>query len=126
MKSFIVLALVVLLGPVAVGQHQTFTVIPDASDVKIRLNTTHEVVNGTFHVQSGSINFDLTSPSMSGTVVVAAGSGKTGNNSRDKKMNDILKVDQFSNISFAPKTYTGTIVPSGDSNIQVSGVFTLL
>jgi hypothetical protein len=64
---------------------------------------------------------------MSGSVVVLAGSGKTGNDSRDKKMNkDILKVDEYTTVSFAPKIYTGTIAPSGDSTIQVSGVFTLL
>jgi polyisoprenoid-binding protein YceI len=64
---------------------------------------------------------------MSGSVTVLAGSGKTGNDSRDKKMNkDILKVDQYTTVSFAPKNYTGTITPSGDSTIQVSGVFTLL
>ena len=56
------------------------------------LNTTHEVVNGTFHVQSGSIEFDRSAPKISGSVVVLAGSGKTGNGSRDKKMNkDILQ-----------------------------------
>ncbi|WP_158750531.1 YceI family protein [Acidobacterium sp. S8] len=127
MKSFAVLALAVILGPAALAQHQTFTVNPDASDVKMKLNTTHEVVNGIFHVQSGSINFDRTASNISGTVIVAAGSGMTGNDSRDKKMNkDILKVDQFSTVSFAPKTYNGTIAASGDSTIQVSGVFTLL
>ena len=127
MKSFAVLALAVILGPAALAQHQTFTVNPDASDVKMKLNTTHEVVNGTFHVQSGSINFDRTASNISGTVSVAAASGKTGNDSRDKKMNkDILKVDQFATVSFAPKTYDGMIAASGDSTIQVSGVFTLL
>jgi polyisoprenoid-binding protein YceI len=39
---------------------------------------------------------------------------------------DILKVDQFATVFFTPKTYTGTIAASGDSTIQVSGVFTLL
>jgi hypothetical protein len=127
MKSFALLALAVILAPAALAQHQTFAVNPDASEVKIKLNTTHEVVNGTFHVQSGSINFDRTTSHISGIVIVAAGSGKTGNDSRDKKMNkDILKVDQFATVSFAPKTYTGTIAASGDSTIQVSGVFTLL
>jgi hypothetical protein len=127
MNSFAVLALAFLLGPAALAQHQTFTVNPDASDVKMKLNTTHEVVNGTFHVQSGSINFDRTAAHISGIVIVAAGSGNTGNGSRDKKMNkDILKVDQFTTVSFAPKTYNGTIAASGDSTIQVSGVFTLL
>jgi len=91
------------------------------------LNTTHEVVNGTFHIQSGSIEFDRSDSKMSGLVVVLAASGKTGNDSRDKKMNkEILKVSEYSSVSFAPKTYTGTIAPSGDSTIQVSGVFTLL
>ena len=127
MKSFAVLALAVFLAQAALAQHQTFAVNSDASEVKIKLNTTHEVVNGTFHVQSGSINFDRTASHISGIVIVAAGSGKTGNDSRDKKMNrDILKVDQFATVSFAPKAYTGTVAASGDSTIQVSGVFTLL
>ena len=127
MKSFAVLALAVILGPAALAQHQIFAVNSDASEVKMKLNTTHEVVNGTFHVQSGSINFDRTASRISGIVIVAAASGKTGNDSRDKKMNkDILKVDQFATASFAPKTYDGTIAASGDSTIQVNGVFTLL
>src|SRR5271165_95147 len=127
MKSFAVVALGLVFAPAALGQHQTFTVNPDASEVKMKLNTTHEVVNGTFHVQSGSINFDRAACRISGMVIVAAGTGKTGNDSRDKKMNkDILKVDQFTTVSFAPKTCTGTIPASGGSTIQVSGVFTLL
>ena len=127
MKSFAIFALAVILPSSALAQHQTFTVNPDASEVKMKLNTTHEVVNGTFHIQSGSIEFERSNPRMSGSVVVLAGSGKTGNNSRDKKMNkDILKVDQYTTVSFSPKTYTGTIAPSGNSTIQVSGVFTLL
>ncbi|ADV83644.1 YceI family protein [Terriglobus saanensis] len=127
MKFFRIMSLVVSLVPAAFAQHQTFTVTPDASEVRIKLNTTHEVVNGTFHVQSGSISFDRAITQISGLVTVVAGSGKTGNDSRDKKMNkDILKVDQFTTVSFAPKAYRGMIVASGDSTIQVSGVFTLL
>jgi YceI-like domain len=127
MKSSAVLTLAVILAPAALAQHQTFVVNPDVSEVRMTLKTTHEVVNGTFHIQSGSIEFDRSNPKMSGTVTVLTGSGKTGNDSRDKKMNkDILKVEQYTTVSFAPKTYTGTIAPSGDSTIQVSGVFTLL
>lgn len=39
---------------------------------------------------------------------------------------EILKVNQYAWITFAPRTYSGTIAPSGDSSIQVSGTFTLL
>ncbi|MGA2652344.1 MAG: YceI family protein [Terracidiphilus sp.] len=127
MKSFAVFAVATVLAPAAVAQHQTFVANPDASEVKITLNTTHEIVNGIFHVQSGSIEFDRGTPKMSGSVVVLAGSGKTGNDSRDKKMNkDILKVEQYATVSFEPKTYTGAIALSGDSTIQVTGSFTLL
>jgi len=127
MKPFAVLTFAVMLVPAALAQHQTFVINPDASEVRMTLNTTHEIVHGTFHIQSGSIGFDRGAPEMSGSVVVLAGSGKTGNESRDKKMNrDVLKVDQYTTVSFAPKTYTGTIEASGDSTIQVSGVFTLL
>jgi polyisoprenoid-binding protein YceI len=127
MKTFAVFAVALLLCPSALAQPQNFAINPDASEVKMKLNTTHEVVNGTFHVQSGSIMLDPAASRISGMVIVAAGSGKTGNDSRDKKMNkDILKVGQYTTVSFSPKTYTGTIALSGDSTIQVSGVFTLL
>ena len=127
MKSFAVFALAGLLAPSALAQHQTFVVNPDASEVKMTLNTTHEVVNGTFHIQSGSLEFDRSAAKMSGSVVVLAGSCKTGNGSRDKKMNkDILEVEQYATVSFEPKTYTGDLALSGDSNLQVTGTFTLL
>jgi hypothetical protein len=58
MKFLAVFAFAVLLTPAAIAQHQTFAVNSDASEVKMTLNTTHEVVNGTFHIQSGWIEFD--------------------------------------------------------------------
>jgi polyisoprenoid-binding protein YceI len=127
MKSLAVFALALILAPAALAQHQTFGVNPDSSEVKMTLKTTHELVNGTFHVQSGSIEFDRSTPRMSGTVVVLAGSGKTGNGSRDKKMNkDILEIEKYATVSFEVKSYTGAIAHSGDSTIQVTGIFTLL
>jgi polyisoprenoid-binding protein YceI len=127
LKTALPFALALLAASPVLAQHQTFTIDPSASDVKMTLKTTHEIVDGAFHVDSGSIDYDPTVSSISGTVVVAAGSGKTGNDSRDNKMNkDILKVQQYSTVTFTPKNYTGTIAPSGDSTIQVAGVFTLL
>lgn len=127
MRTFVAVAVAAMFAQTLLAQHQTVAVNPDASEVKMTLKTNHEIVNGMFHVQSGSIEFDQSSPKMSGSVVVAAGSGKTGNDSRDKKMNkDVLKVEQYTTVLFAPKTYTGTIAPSGDSTVQVSGVITLL
>ena len=123
------LTLILSLGVVssASAQRQSFAVNPDASEVKMTLKTSHDIVHGNFHVQAGSIDFDRTASKISGSVVVAAGSCKTGNDSRDKKMNkDILNIDKYTTVSFEPKSYTGAIAPSGDSTIQVTGVFTLL
>jgi polyisoprenoid-binding protein YceI len=132
MKSFAVFALagVFVTGlqvPAALAQHQSFVVNPDGSQVRITLNTTHEVVNGAFHIQSGSIEFDRNTPKMAGSVVVLSASGNTGNGSRDKRMDkEILKVDQYATVSFEPKSYTGALAAEGDSTLQVTGTFTLL
>jgi polyisoprenoid-binding protein YceI len=126
MKPFTLLALLAL-APAALAQHRTFVIAPDASEVKMTLNTTHELVTGTFHLQSGSIDFDPATPKLSGSVIVLAASGKTGNGSRDKKMNnDILLVEKHTTVSFEPKSYTGTLAATGDSTLQVTGIFTLL
>jgi polyisoprenoid-binding protein YceI len=120
------LALPLSLVSVAFAQHQTFTVNPDASQVGFALAGSGHHVQGTFHVQSGSIVFDRSTSALSGEIVVAAGSGNSGEPSRDKKMNsDVLDVSSFAQITFDPKSYQGTIAPTGDSSIQVSGVFTL-
>jgi polyisoprenoid-binding protein YceI len=127
MKSRAVFTLAAILAPAALAQHQTFVVNPDASEVKVTLKTNHEVVNGAFHIQSGSIDFDRGANKMSGSVAVAAGSGKTGNDTRDKRMyKEVLLVKQYATVSFAPKIYTGNIAPAGDSTVQVTGIFTLL
>jgi polyisoprenoid-binding protein YceI len=119
-------ALVPIGAPIAHAQQQTFTVKPDSSQVGFALAGTGHHVNGTFHVQSGSIEFDPGTHTIEGAVVVASGSGNSGEPSRDKKMNtDVLDVTHFAEISFAPKSYQGTLAPSGDSTVQVTGVFTL-
>ncbi len=124
-KSLFV-ALPLLLAPLAFAQHQTFSVNPDASQVAFALGGSGHHVQGTFHVQSGSIDFDRTAAKISGSVVVAAGSGNSGEPARDKKMNsDVLDVAHFADVSFAPQSYQGTIAAAGDSTIQVSGTFTL-
>jgi polyisoprenoid-binding protein YceI len=38
---------------------------------------------------------------------------------------DVLDTAHFAEVTFAPNSYQGTIAPTGDSTIQVSGVFTL-
>ncbi len=115
-----------ILAPGAFAQHQTFTVNPDASQVAFFLGGADHGTHGTFHVQSGMVDFDRTAPKISGSIVVAAGSGSTGNQSRDHKMTtEVLDTAHFAEVTFVPQSYQGTIAASGDSTIQVTGVFTL-
>lgn len=124
--SNLVLLLPFSFATLAFAQPQTFTVNPNASSVAFALTGTGHEVHGTFHVQSGTINFDTGAPAMSGSVVVSAASGDSGDNGRDKKMhNDVLDVEHFADVTFQPQSYQGALAPSGDSTIQVSGVFTL-
>lgn len=123
-SAFIAGSLLCSVG--AFAQRQTFTVDPNASQIAFALGGNSHHVTGTFHVQSGSIDFDRTAHAISGSVVVAAGSGNSGEASRDKKMNkDVLDVEHYSEITFVPQKYDGAIAPTGDSTIQVSGTFTL-
>ena len=129
MKTFahaLFLALPLSLVPIAHAQHQTLAVNPDASQVAFNLGGTGHHVQGTFHVQRGSIDFDPSTQKISGSVFVDAASGNSGEPSRDKNMNsNVLDTTHFAEVTFAPSSYQGTIAPSGDSTIQVSGVFTL-
>ncbi len=120
-------AILLLLAASASAQHRTFTADPDKSDVAVTLKTNHDIVHGSFHLDTGTIDFDRRTPQLTGSIIVAAGSGKTGNDVRDRKMNkEILRVDQYTAVAFAPKSYTGTIPVSGDGTIEVTGTFTLI
>ena len=120
------LAIPLAIAPAAHAQHQTFSINPDASTVAFTLGGSGHHVQGTFHVQRGSIDFDPGAQKISGSVIVAAGSGNSSEPSRDKKMNsDVLDTEHFAEVTFAPSSYQGTIALSGDSTIQVSGTFTL-
>lgn len=123
---FLILALPLSLAPLAFAQHETFTVNPQTSQVGFGLGATGHHVDGTFRVQDGVIVFDPGAGTIAGSVVVIADSGNSGDKGRDKKMNsEVLNSNTYTEITFQPKSYTGTLAPAGDSTIQVSGVFTL-
>lgn len=120
------LALLLSLGVTAFAQQQTFTVNPASSSVGFALTGTGHEVHGVFHITSGTIEFDRSAPKMSGSIVVSAASGDSGDQSRDKNMHQkVLQTDRNPDITFQPQSYSGTIAASGESTIQVSGIFTL-
>lgn len=128
MKNFVkamLLFSIVSSALAASAQRQTFTADPGASSVAFSLAGSHSV-KGVFHLSSARINFDRTAQTISGSVEVGAASGDSGEKSRDAKMNnDVLETGKFAEITFVPRSFMGALAASGDSTIQVSGVFTL-
>lgn len=125
--TLIALALASLLFSLQAAAEQHFQVDPAGSEVHFALTDTVHAVNGIFHVTSGMIDFDSASGTASGKIVVDAGSGSSDSKARDKKMaQDELKANLFPTVTFAPTHFTGTIVETGDSTIQVTGQFTLM
>jgi polyisoprenoid-binding protein YceI len=129
MKTFtnaLILILPLSFASISFAQQQTFTANPSACSIGFALTGTGHEVHGTFHVQSGTIQFDRSAPKLSGSILVSAASGESGDKGRDKKMHsDVLDVEHFADVTFSPQSYQGTIAPSGDSTLQVSGTFTL-
>jgi polyisoprenoid-binding protein YceI len=124
--SNLLLLLPLVVAGAASAQQQTFTVNPAASNVAFGLTGTGHEVHGIFHVTSGSIQFDRGAAKISGSILVSAASGDSGDKGRDKNMrSQVLDVEHYADVTFQPRSYQGAIAPTGDSAIQVSGVFTL-
>jgi polyisoprenoid-binding protein YceI len=99
---------------------------PAQTKVEFSVGSTLHTVHGTFKLKSGEVRFDQASGKASGAIVVAATSGDTDNEGRDKKMHEkVLESEKFPEIIFAPSQVRGKIAAQGTSEVEVSGVFRL-
>lgn len=120
------IASVLFAAPYVWAQPRVFTIDPAASTVNFSLGDVVHSVHGTFHVQSGSVEFDSAAAKIGGSIIVEASSGHSGSDARDHKMTtEILDAPHFADISFVPRAVQGTIAATGDSTVQVTGTFTL-
>lgn len=127
LTAFLAGSLLPVSAAFASSRQTRYQVDPAQSSVHFALGDTLHRFGGVFQIASANIVFDPESRQMSGKVVVAAASGDSGSHTRDKRMkNDELQAEAFPNIVFEPKTFSGDLSLSGSSQIQVSGVFTLL
>ncbi len=121
-----VVAAVAVFAASAWGE-QHYRVDPALSEVHFTVGASDGAVKGTFHVTSGEFTLDPSTGAMTGTVAVDAGTGESGNKSRDKKMTSSqLKAQTYPTVTFAPTKFSGQVKDSGDSTGQVEGNFTLI
>ena len=109
--------------------HAAETVIVfDAPQTKIgwSLGASLHTVHGTFQFRSGTVKFDRTTGKASGSLVVNAVSGESGNSGRDEKMHkNILESPKFADIVFTPDRFEGKVPTEGKGTVKVHGAFQL-
>jgi polyisoprenoid-binding protein YceI len=103
-----------------------FSVDPAHSTLHWTLDTTLHLVHGTFAVKRGEVTIDPATGNATGEIVADATSGRTDNDSRDKKMHqEILETARFPEIVFRVSQIEGLPTPLGKSEIKLNGTFTI-
>ncbi len=96
------------------------------SKVTWSLGTTFHTVHGSFALKKGTLRLDPATGKASGEIIVDAASGKSGNDSRDKKMHkEVLESGRYPEVVFRPDRVEGKIAPQGTSTMQVHGILVL-
>ena len=123
----LIVTLIVAASAPALHAQQKLSLDPAHSEVNFILGGNVHAVHGTFNIQQGDLDFDPATGKTTGSIVVDALSGQSGNSARDHRMtNDELKAPAFKTIAFAPTHFTGTFNSTGDSTLTVHGLFTLM
>jgi polyisoprenoid-binding protein YceI len=113
-------------APRVPGSEIVLAIDPAKSKVHWTLDTTLHNVHGTFALKNGEIHVDPSSGKASGEIVADAGSGKSGNDSRDKKMHkEVLESGKYPEVVFRPDHVDGTISQQGIFTSQIHGIFVL-
>lgn len=119
-------AAALLSAPASHAQGSAVQVDPAQTKIEFTLGSTLHTVHGSFALKSCSIRYDPGSGNISGAIVVDAASGESGNTGRDQRMHrEILESAKYPEIVFTPTQIKGTVAPSGPSNVEVSGKFSL-
>jgi polyisoprenoid-binding protein YceI len=99
---------------------------PTQSSADIILAANLHTVHGSFSLKHGAVHFDPATGKAGGEIVFDATSGKTGNDSRDNKMHkDVIQSERYPEIVFHPDRADGALSSSGDTTLQVHGMFAI-
>ena len=126
LQTAVLLAMVFALGRLALAQETTLVLDPEKTTVSFSLEATLHTVHGRFRLKSGVIQFNPAIGAASGSAVVDATSGETGNSRRDRNMHkDVLQSERYPEITFTPTRVTGSFAAQGESSVAVDGALRL-
>lgn len=115
-----------IFAPASRAQESAVQLDPARTKIEFSLSGNFHTVHGKFDLKSSTIQFDPSSGKVSGSIIVDATSGDSGNSGRDKKMHrEILESAKFPEIVFTPRQITGTVAADGASKVEVAGQFRL-
>ena len=108
------------------AQEMILQLDPNDTKVEISLSASLHTVHGAFRLKSGSIQFNPSSGTAGGLVIVDTTSGDTGNKSRDHKMHsEVLQSKQYPEVTFTPTRISGALPGGGTFTAQVEGILNL-
>ena len=114
-----------LVSPVR-AQDTVVRLDPAETRVEFSVGSTLHTVHGTFKLKSGELRFDQATGKARGVIVVAATSGDSANDGRNKKMHEkVLESENFPEIVFIPNEVQGKLPAQGSSELKVAGTFRL-
>ena len=125
---FWTLSVFVFFPPATRAQTRELTMqfTPAETSIKFTLGDILHTVHGSFQLKRGEIGYTFADQSVRGALVAAAASGQSGNRSRDRRMHkDILESAKFPEIIFRPDRVEGIVSASGNSTVQVHGIFSI-
>jgi polyisoprenoid-binding protein YceI len=128
--GFLLFALLLGLVPVAEAQSPAtkVTVHLDTEKTEIHwtLHTTLHTVQGSFRLKGGIMTFDPKSGAAQGEFLVDVGSGESGDETRDEKMqSEVLESRKYPEAFFHPVKVSGVLKPGGTANLTVEGTLNL-
>lgn len=126
LASLLLLAATLLHSSATRAQEMSVTLDPARTEIHYTLGAIAHTVHGTFKLKTGTVHFDSATGKVSGSVVVDATSGNSGNDGRDSNMHrTVLESQKYPEIVFTPEQVKGTVNPQGASQLEVSGTFRL-
>jgi len=126
LRAAFVLAMSVGISTDASAQQLRLQFSPANTTVNFALGDLLHTVRGSFRLKQGTVEYNLSTATVTGALVIDASSGQSGNRIRDRKMHrEILESARYSEITFRTDRIEGDVAPAGVSAIQVHGIFSL-
>ena len=126
MKSVLAIVALALCSLNAAADPLVLTLFPDKTSLTFQVAATGHVIEGLLVLDAGEIHFDPETGAASGQVTIDLRQAKTGNRLRDYEMRTrVLETGQYPVATFRPSRVTGSLAPTGTSQLVLAGILSL-